>query len=162
MPDPQRLVATRPRNRDYVLRRLLLATDLTGILLAMLISLSVASDRPDPAKITLLLVPTLVVWALLLRSYGLYERQVRRTEVSILDDVAPLFHAIVLGTLATWLFSKFILGSERLAMKELLVFTVVAIVLISLLRSRGGADSPLGAGAGGGGAGRTAARPSSA
>ncbi len=133
--DPQRLVATRLRNRDYVLRRLLLATDLTGILLAMLISFTLASDRPDPARTTLILAPTLVVWALLLRSYGLYERQVRRTEGSILDDIAPLFHAVVLGTLATWLFSKLTLGGERLAMTELLVFTVAAIVLISLLRS---------------------------
>ena len=133
--DPQRLVATRPRNRDYVLRRLLLATDLTGILLAMMISLTAVAHRPDPARTTLILVPTLVVWALLLRSYGLYERQVRRTEVSILDDTGPLFHAVVLGTLAMWLFSKLTLGSERLVMTELLAFTVVAIILISLLRS---------------------------
>jgi exopolysaccharide biosynthesis polyprenyl glycosylphosphotransferase len=131
----ERLVATRPRNRDYVLRRLLLATDLTGILLAMLISLVLFTNRPDPVRTTLLLVPTLIVWALLFRSYGLYERQVRRTDVSILDDTAALFHAVVLGTLATWLYSKWMLGGERLAMTELLVFAVVAIAATSLLRS---------------------------
>ena len=131
----ERLVANRPRNRDYVLRRLLLATDLTGVLLAMLISLALVSDRPTAVRITLILVPTLIVWALLFRSYGLYERQVRRTDVSILDDIGALFHAVVLGTLATWLYSKWTLGSDRLAMTELLAFAVMAIGLTSLLRS---------------------------
>ncbi|MGZ5385060.1 MAG: sugar transferase [Acidimicrobiia bacterium] len=133
--DTERLVATRPRNRDYVLRRLLLAADLSAILLAMVISLAVVSDRPDPVSATFVLVPTLVAWALILRSYGLYDRQVQRVQASTLDDAAPLFHAVVLGTLATWLFSKLIAGSEKLMMSELLVFAVVVIILITALRS---------------------------
>ncbi len=129
------LVGTRPRNRDYVLRRLLLAADLSAILLAMVISLAVVSDHPDPVSTTLVLAPTLAIWAVILRSYGLYDHQVRAVGASVLDDAGPLFHAVVLGTLATWLYSKLVLGDHRLALVELVLFAITTIVLIGLLRS---------------------------
>jgi exopolysaccharide biosynthesis polyprenyl glycosylphosphotransferase len=131
----EQLVASRSRNRDYVLRRLLLAADLSGILLAMILSFTVVSNRDDPMRDALVMAPVLVAWALILRSYRLYDRRVRSVAGSGLDDVAPLFHAVVLGTLATWLFSKLALGSERLVMHELLVFAVAAMALISALRT---------------------------
>ena len=53
-----------------------------------------------------LAAPTLPVWLVLFRLYGLYERDVKRVNASALDDLPALFHAFVIGTLLLWVYLK--------------------------------------------------------
>lgn len=67
-----RVVGRRPRDRDYVLRRVLLAGDLTGLCLAFSLATWLGGTRDDVVSDESWFLLTLPAWALLFRSYGLY------------------------------------------------------------------------------------------
>jgi exopolysaccharide biosynthesis polyprenyl glycosylphosphotransferase len=127
------LIQVRHRDRDFALRRALLAADLLGLCLSLGFALLVAGKRVAPAQDLLWILPTLPLWALVFWTYRLYGRPVRRLEPTHLDDVPSLFHALVMGTLGLWFFYK-VAPVPKLEFAELAVFGLVALPLIAALR----------------------------
>jgi exopolysaccharide biosynthesis polyprenyl glycosylphosphotransferase len=126
-------VRLRHRDRDFALRRALLLADWVGLLLALIVALIIAANQPDVIRESLWILPTLPFWAFLFRTYGLYQRPVRRVEPTHLDDMSSLLHALMIGTLALWLFYKF--GpAKQLAFEEIVIFGLVSAPLIASLR----------------------------
>jgi exopolysaccharide biosynthesis polyprenyl glycosylphosphotransferase len=130
--EADRLVGTRHRDRDYGLRRVLLVADSISLLLGLTLALAL-SGRAEPARDALWIVPTIPLWFLLFRAYGLYQRPLRRFEPTHLDDVSALFHSLLIGTLGLWVWFRF-MPVERLDLVEVIGFGVIASLLIATLR----------------------------
>ncbi len=95
------IVATAYRPRDYLLRRALAAADLLGVLGATALLVAVSQIRIGWAEAAAF-GAMLPAWLVLFRLYGLYERDVKRVSLSLLDDLPALFHACLVGTLVLW------------------------------------------------------------
>lgn len=134
MAPPPRAVRSRHRDRDYALRRALLVADVVGLCLALGLAM-VVSGRDATLGDALWILPTLPLWALLFWGYRLYGRSIRRFEPTHFEDAPSLFHALVLGTLALWLYYKFVAPVSRLNLEEIVVFALVALPLIAVLRA---------------------------
>jgi exopolysaccharide biosynthesis polyprenyl glycosylphosphotransferase len=100
------IIATRLGRRDFVVRRLLLGADMCALMMALIVAAAV-DPRPGPnvAVFTagLAVAP---VWAVLFKLYGLYDRDSKRVSHATVDDLPWVFHAVVVGTLLTWLWLK--------------------------------------------------------
>ncbi len=131
----QRTIATRHGRRDYVLRRGLVLADAIGVLAAggIVFALSPSYLRPGFGDV-LWLLPTIPLWMVLFRTYGLYDRDVKRIGHSMLDDLPSLFHAFVLGTLALWVYFRVLEEVTQLTYAEALGFGILGILMITLLR----------------------------
>ena len=127
-------ISTRYGRRDYVLRRALAVADLAAVATALALALAISPLRQDLVGFAVLLAP-LPIWILLFRAYGLYERDVKRINHQVLDDVPNLFHALLIGTLLLWGYSRIVLDADRLVLAELIVFPIAAVILISLFRT---------------------------
>ncbi len=128
----KRVVATARRPRDYLLRRALAAADLVAVLGAGLVAVTLSPVQSGPSDV-LWLLPTLPVWLVLFRLYGLYERDVKRVSISALDDLPALFHAFVVGTLLVWAY-LFLLQGQGLVLVEAAVFGISGILIAATLR----------------------------
>jgi exopolysaccharide biosynthesis polyprenyl glycosylphosphotransferase len=128
-----RLVSSRHRDRDYGLRRILLAADSLALLLSLALALVLVGDRGEPLLAALWIVPTMPGWFLLFRAYGLYQRPLRRFEPTHLDDFSSLFHSLLIGTLGLWAWFRVIPG-QRLDLAEVIAFGVLAFLLTSSFR----------------------------
>jgi exopolysaccharide biosynthesis polyprenyl glycosylphosphotransferase len=128
-----RLVGGRDRDREYNLRRALLGADMVALCVALGLALVIASRRYSDLSDGVWILVTLPMWALLFRAYGLYHRPVRKFEPTQLDDLLPLFHALVIGTLGLWFFYK-VMPVTRLAFQEVVVFGVASLVFVSAFR----------------------------
>jgi exopolysaccharide biosynthesis polyprenyl glycosylphosphotransferase len=129
-----RLVGTRHRDRDYGLRRILFAADSLALLLSLALALVIVGRRDEPMLEALWIVPTIPIWFLLFRAYGLYERPLRRFEPTHLDDFSSLFHALLVGTLGLWVWFK-VLPYQNLNLKEVIAFGGIAFVLTTSFRA---------------------------
>jgi exopolysaccharide biosynthesis polyprenyl glycosylphosphotransferase len=129
-----RLVGTRHRDRDYVLRRILFAADSLALFLSLFVALLIAGIRAQPLLLTLLIVPTIPGWFLLFRAYGLYQRPLRRFEPTHLDDFSSLLHALMIGTLGLWTWFR-VLPVVRLDLEEVIAFGVFAFLLTTTFRA---------------------------
>jgi exopolysaccharide biosynthesis polyprenyl glycosylphosphotransferase len=133
--EKQRLVVrSRHRDRDFALRRALLAADLLGLWLALVLAMVVTGARGNPLADSVWILATMPGWVLLFRAYGLYKRPIRRFEPTHLDDASPLFHALVIGALGTWLLYRYV-PVQRLGFSELVLFGALALPLIAGLRA---------------------------
>lgn len=121
---PARAIATASRPRDYILRRALATADLVALAVAAVAAAAVAPPGQGPELVWLLAL--LPAWLVLLRLYGLYERDVKCVGASHLDDVPALFHAFVIGTLGSWACME--LASQRgAAASSAVVFGLVGL-----------------------------------
>ena len=123
------------RRRGWVVRRLLLAADLTGLIVAFLLTQLVlgAGDGLGERGEFLLFFGTLPGWVLLARLYRLYDRDEERTNHSTVDDVVGVFHLV---TISSWVFYA-LASLSGLAVPDFLkVFTfwVFAIAAVTLGR----------------------------
>ncbi len=130
---PRPVVRSSYRGRDFTLRRALLVADLLGIWLALGVAMAIPGGR-SAFHDSLLIVPTLPVWAMLFRTYGLYRSPIRRFEPTHLDDISALFHALVIGTLGMWLYYKVVPSASQLNFEEVLIFALLVLPLIAALR----------------------------
>ncbi len=128
------VISPRWRRRDRISRRALLVADMLGILIALFAAAALADFRPDPWQMVWLALPTLPVWALLFKVYGLYDRDVRRISHAGIDDLPWLFHALLVGGLLYWAYLKLV-PDTRLLFAEAAWFGAISLPLLVLLRS---------------------------
>jgi exopolysaccharide biosynthesis polyprenyl glycosylphosphotransferase len=131
---PLSVVGTRHGHRDYVMRRLLVAADVTGIMLAFLIAATVDPLPGANFDVVLWGLVTLPMWVVLFKLYGLYDRDLKRVSHSTVDDVPWLFHGVVIGTLLTWLLFKG-LPPGKLPFVPILAFGLSSLVAVMSLRT---------------------------
>jgi exopolysaccharide biosynthesis polyprenyl glycosylphosphotransferase len=128
------VVGKRHGHRDFVIRRLLVAADVAGIVLALIVTAAVdplPGAHFDVIPWGLVTVP---MWIVVFKLYGLYDRDLKRVSHSTVDDVPWLFHGVVIGTLLTWLMFKG-LPPGRLPFVSVLAFGLTALAAILTLRS---------------------------
>ena len=65
--------------------------------------------------------------------YNLYQRESKRVGPATLEDMPAVFHALVVGTLALWLYYD-IVPAHDLVYRQALVFGVLGIAFTSLIR----------------------------
>jgi exopolysaccharide biosynthesis polyprenyl glycosylphosphotransferase len=123
------LVARRYARRDFYARRLLALSDLLAVASALLVTLAVSLGPADlgSAPWALASVP---VWLVLLKVYGLYDRDIKRVSHTTVDDVPALFHAVLLGSVLEWIYFRVVDG-PKLVFDDMLLFAGVVAVLLA-------------------------------
>jgi len=137
VPERQRRTASVSR-RGWIVRRTLLAADVTGLALAFVVALLLfpapAEDQIHPAGEFLLFLGTLPAWLAVAKLHGLYDHDAGRAEPTTVDDVVGIFQVVTLGTwlvfLATWLTSV-----VNPPPSKLMAFWAAAIVLMAAARA---------------------------
>jgi len=127
------VVAESYARREWVVRRLLAASDC----LAIVTSLTVAgalNGRVDLGVFVALGALTLPGWLVLIRAYGLYDRDPKRINCSTIDDIPGIFHTVFIATVLLWGYFR-VLPVERFALVELLTFAVGVSLLLLLGRA---------------------------
>jgi exopolysaccharide biosynthesis polyprenyl glycosylphosphotransferase len=120
------------RSRDYRMRRLLVGADLVAL------GLGIGSwsllNIPNAAGHMVWAALTLPIWIVLFTAYGLYAAGLRRVGHATVDDIPSMAHALLVGTVAMWLYFQ-IVPPGKLSFPELLVFLSLSFVLGLLFRS---------------------------
>ena len=130
-PPGSTLVAHRYGRRDWFLRRMLAACDATCLAVALALALALAGEPRGHEWQEYLLygLATLPAWVVLLKMYGLYERDVKRLSHGTLDDLPALFHALVVGCLLTWCYYA-LLAPARLSSSAILALGALSLLLV--------------------------------
>jgi exopolysaccharide biosynthesis polyprenyl glycosylphosphotransferase len=88
----------RPKDRGWLVRRLLLVADLLGLSLAFLLSVGVSKSLAHDAWIDfVILIASLPVWIVAAKLFGLYDEDESRADHSTLDDLARVFLLVTVG-----------------------------------------------------------------
>lgn len=127
------VVTSSYRPRDFLLRRVLAGADIAALIAAGFLTLGLIPVR-DPWPGVLLLLLTLPVWLILFRLYGLYDRDVKRISLSVLDDLPALFQALVLGTLLLWGYIDVIGYDPGPGLPSAAIFGLTALGAVSAAR----------------------------
>jgi exopolysaccharide biosynthesis polyprenyl glycosylphosphotransferase len=125
------VVARRYPPRDAAVRRLLAVADAGGITLGLLVAIAVVSGRPTQFVWTL---PTLPLWIVVFKAYGLYDRDLKRISHTSLDDVPWLFHAVLVGSLLLFAYSK-ATPPGSVAVSALALFATTGVIAVLALRA---------------------------
>ena len=136
---PNEISQPNERRRGWLMRRLLLVADVTGLVVAYALALVALAPAGDvdtvvPEWEVVLFVATLPLWVLLLHMHGLYDRDEERTDHSTVDDVVGVFQVLTLGTWCFFVLMS-VLGLPHPDTGRLVVFWLVAVVLLPLLRA---------------------------
>ena len=126
------------KGRGWLVRRMLLAADLIGLIAAMALaewlinwhnSVGVLSMR---GEIVIFLL-TLPGWVVVAKLYGLYDHDEERTDHSTSDDFSGVFHMI---TVCTWLFAAgaYVTKLAHPSLPKLMIFWAAAIAFVTLGR----------------------------
>jgi len=126
------------KRRGWLMRRMLLAADLLGLVGAMALaewlvnrhnSMGVLNMRAEIATFLL----TLPGWVLVAKLYGLYDHDEERTDHSTTDDFSGVFHMV---TVCTWVFwaGAYVTGLAHPTTPKLLIFWATAIGLVTVGR----------------------------
>ncbi|HZS23731.1 MAG TPA: sugar transferase [Gaiellaceae bacterium] len=125
--------------RGWLVRRMLLAADLVGLLAAFLLVEWFARHRGslgavDMRSEILVFVGSLPLWVVVAKLYGLYDRDEARTDHSTADDVVGVFHMV---TVCTWLLwaAAYLTHLVHPTASRLVPFWAFAIAFISLARA---------------------------
>jgi exopolysaccharide biosynthesis polyprenyl glycosylphosphotransferase len=127
-----RVVADSHGQRDSVVRRMLVAADALAVT-GGLVLMAFVPVRQHPSRIYFWGVLTLPVWLALFKSYGLYDRDVKRINHSTVDDVPWIFHSIVVGCVLMWLYYT-LLPPNGVVFRQLAAFGFVCATLMLVLR----------------------------
>jgi exopolysaccharide biosynthesis polyprenyl glycosylphosphotransferase len=127
---------SRRRRADVTLRRFLAVADCVAIVVALGVAVAAGGLNEGATGLFLLGVLTLPGWIVLLKLYGLYDRDGKRVSHSTVDDVPWTFHAMVVGTVGLMLASKALPGEALTLAKGLLFF---GVGWLALLLGRAGA-----------------------
>jgi exopolysaccharide biosynthesis polyprenyl glycosylphosphotransferase len=128
---PQRVVARRYRERDAAVRRFLAAADVLGVVVAMAIALLVLTHHQAEFLWGLALLPA---WILIFKTYGLYDRDLKRISHRTLDDLPWIFHAVLIGSLLLLAYYR-LLNANGVELRHIASFAVIALITISVARA---------------------------
>jgi len=125
------VVTGRHAPRDSGVRRLLAAADLIGVSFALVVATLVAAGRP---RELLWALPTLPLWILVFKAYGLYDRDFKRIGHASVDDLPWIAHGVLLGSLLTLAYFQLTpMGGFNLS--DLAVFATLAVLDVAILRA---------------------------
>jgi exopolysaccharide biosynthesis polyprenyl glycosylphosphotransferase len=125
------VVARRYRERDAAVRRFLASADVVGVVVAMAIALLVLTQHQTELLWGLALLPA---WILIFKTYGLYDRDLKRISHRTLDDLPWIFHAVLMGSLLLLAYYR-LLNANGVELRHIASFGVIAIVTISVARA---------------------------
>ena len=125
--------------RGWLMRRLLVVADVTGLMSAFLLALAVGPATPIADRVNVsweiaLFVASLPLWVFLARAHSLYDRDEERSDHSTVDDIFGVFQVVTIGT---WSF----LAITHLAdlphptVPRLVIFWLTAVLLVPLFRA---------------------------
>jgi exopolysaccharide biosynthesis polyprenyl glycosylphosphotransferase len=122
--------------RGWLVRRMLLAADLLGLLAAFAVTeflFFAANDQFGTGKRALIFVATLPVWIFAAKLYGLYDRDEERATHSTADEVFSVFHLITVGA---WGFvaTSWFIGLAHPNQAKLTAFWFFAILAVISMR----------------------------
>ena len=129
----ERDVKAGSHRRGWLVRRALLAADVTALLLAFVLAdlIGAGSDRARPAEVALFVL-TIPVWVVAAKLYGLYERDEERVDHSTVDEIVGVFHLVTLGTWFYFLAIAATTGNAEFG--RLVVFWLIAVFLVTTAR----------------------------
>ena len=119
--------------RDYRFHRVLGSADALALGASLALAFAVSGNNRS-VEDWLLILPTLPVWLLVFKLYGLYTQQTNRISHGVLDSVPNLAHALLVGTLLLWLFFR-AFADWQLIFKEVIAFYLAAMIAIPLMRT---------------------------
>jgi exopolysaccharide biosynthesis polyprenyl glycosylphosphotransferase len=131
--------APNSHRRGWLVRRALATADALGLLAAFALAEALVGPSgrgADPVSATaeiVLFALTVPLWILLLRAYGLYDRDEERTDHTTADDVFGVFNAVTVGAWAFYA-GTWVTGLAGPTFVKLLTFWVAAVVLVSVGR----------------------------
>jgi exopolysaccharide biosynthesis polyprenyl glycosylphosphotransferase len=119
--------------RGWLVRRALLAADITALLFAFLLAdlIGAGKERARPVEIAVFVL-TIPVWVIAAKLYGLYERDEERVDHSTIDEVVGVFHLVTLGTWFYFLAAA--AGTANADISRLVFFWLIAIFLVTTAR----------------------------
>lgn len=133
--DPSSLINIRRSRRDQLTRRLLALGDALCILGALVLAVYLADDRfYSPEPLIKWTIVTLPAWILLFKVYKLYDNYTKRISHTAVDDLPWLTHALLVGALGFWAFTK-VIPVEQLTFLEGAIFGITALISIVIVRS---------------------------
>ena len=125
--------------RGWLMRRLLLAADVIGLMSAFLLALAVGpatavADRVDVRWEIALFAASLPLWVFLARAHSLYDRDEERSDHSTVDDIFGVFQVVTIGT---WSFLAIthLAGLPHPTVPRLVIFWLTAVLLVPILRA---------------------------
>jgi exopolysaccharide biosynthesis polyprenyl glycosylphosphotransferase len=124
--------------RGWLVRRLLLAADVSALLIAffatelLFVGHEVAGGTSFGLRLAVFIV-SLPVWVVAAKLYGLYDRDEERATYSTADDVVSVFHLITVGV---WLFyaTSWLDGLSHPQQSKLTVFWLLALTALTTMR----------------------------
>ncbi len=126
------------KRRGWLVRRMLLVADVTGLLAAMAIAEVVSTPNVDTPFGKLvefgIFAASVPLWVVAAKIYGLYERDEERTDHSGADEFTGVFHMI---TVCTWLFwaLTYVTHLGHAELPKLLVFWAAAVAFVVTARA---------------------------
>jgi exopolysaccharide biosynthesis polyprenyl glycosylphosphotransferase len=133
MPRRQSVVAENYGGREWLLRRLLAASDCLAIT-ASLVLADVVTGRRHVLEFVGFGLLTLPGWLILIRAYGLYDRDPKRINCSTIDDIPGVFHVLFIGTVLLWGYYR-LMPVPRFGLVELLTFAMIGGLALLLGRA---------------------------
>jgi exopolysaccharide biosynthesis polyprenyl glycosylphosphotransferase len=127
----------RVRNRGWLVRRMLLLSDLVGLTLAFAVgglAVGGAASFHDPADLAIF-AATLPGWVVVAKLYGLYEHDEERADHSTADELMVVFNLVTVGA---WLFFVGVYvarNSMAIGLSRLVAFWLLAVVCVTLGRA---------------------------
>jgi exopolysaccharide biosynthesis polyprenyl glycosylphosphotransferase len=127
------------KGRGWLVRRLLLAADLGGLVLALftaewLVNWHNSMGALGARAEIVVFLATLPIWVVIAKLYGLYDHDEERTDHSTADDFGGVFHMV---TVCTWVFwvSTYVTGLAHPTTAKLVIFWAAATAFISVGRA---------------------------
>ena len=127
------------KRRGWLVRRMLLAADVVGLLSALLLAewLAPATDSVDaysPQLEVLAFLATIPAWVVITKLYNLYDRDDERPNHSTADEFGPVFHMV---TVCTWLVTlvTYASGIAHPSAAKLAIFWAGAIASVCIARA---------------------------
>lgn len=126
------VVAERRVARDFYLRRFLAGVDVIALAVGV-VAAAVVTGAIDLTSHGLWALATIPVWLLLFNLYGLYGNDARRISHTGADELPGLFHAMLIGTSAMWLYFQLV-PTVKVEFWTMLVFACFAGTSMGALR----------------------------
>lgn len=127
------------RTRGWLVRRVLLAADLIGLVSALLLAESIITPATHAGALsardeTLVFLASLPAWVVIAKLYGLYDRDEERTDHSTVDDFGGVFHMVTVCTWSFWVIAQ-LTHIAHPTTPKLVIFWAAAIGFISVGRA---------------------------